>query len=123
MVITLVRLWSRLSPDASERENLMLDNFLHLVIATDYATRRNMSISQAEFFDSHMYDYLVTLREVFGIKFVTNHHMALHLHEFLKRFGPVHAWWSFPFERYNGLIAKLNSNHRTSTQLAIVPSC
>jgi hypothetical protein len=27
-----------------------------------------------------------------------NHHMALHLYEYLRRFGPVHGWWALPLK-------------------------
>jgi hypothetical protein len=35
-------------------------------------------------------------------KFHPNHHMAFHLREYLILFGPIHAWWTFPFERIIG---------------------
>ncbi|PIL27816.1 hypothetical protein GSI_10970 [Ganoderma sinense ZZ0214-1] len=27
-------------------------------------------------------------------------------------FGPVHGWWTFPFERFNGLLQRLNTNSK-----------
>jgi hypothetical protein len=40
------------------------------------------------------------------------HHNALHLPEFLLRFGPVHGWWMFPFERMIGILQKINTNSK-----------
>lgn len=110
MIITLVRLWN--SPTASQREKSILQNFVHLVIAVETATRRSMSPARVALFDDHMNAYVRSLREMFQHTLVPNHHMSLHLHECLRLFGPVHAWWAFPFERYNGLIAQLKINNK-----------
>lgn len=71
-------------------------------------------------FDEHMYEYLASLRTLFHHNFVPNHHLSLHLHLCLRLFGPVHGWWAFPFERYNGLLQRLNTNNRSS-ELVVVP--
>ncbi|PIL31020.1 hypothetical protein GSI_05714 [Ganoderma sinense ZZ0214-1] len=111
LVITLCRLWG--SSKASDRSKLLLDNFLALVCAVDLATRRSMDIARAEKFDSYMMHYLRTLRSVFRHHLVPNHHLSLHLRQCLLLFGPVHAWWTFPFERYNGILQQLNTNNKT----------
>jgi hypothetical protein len=38
--------------------------------------------------------------------------MALHVGQFLKRFGPVCGWWTFPFERLIGSMQRMNHNSR-----------
>ncbi|KAF8867824.1 hypothetical protein BD779DRAFT_1615764 [Infundibulicybe gibba] len=42
----------------------------------------------------------------------TNHHMALHIYNFLLLFGPVHSWWCFPFERLIGILQRLPTNNK-----------
>ncbi|CDO77460.1 hypothetical protein BN946_scf184881.g3 [Trametes cinnabarina] len=111
LVITLCRLWG--SSEASERQRLLLDNFIHLVSAVDLATRRRTDPNRIARFDAHMVQYLSTLRSLFNHNFVPNHHLSLHLYECLLLFGPVHAWWAFPFERYNGILQRLNVNNKT----------
>lgn len=113
LVITLVRLWG--SASASSRERVLLDNFLHLVCAVDLAARRSMSQSRAARFDYHIGRYLKSLLSVFSHNLVPNHHLSLHLKECLELFGPVHAWWAFPFERFIGMLQRLNINHKSST--------
>ncbi|KAI0700643.1 hypothetical protein C8T65DRAFT_709616 [Cerioporus squamosus] len=71
------------SSGATKEEKELLDNFLHLIAA-----------------------------DIFDHQFVPNHHLSLHLYSCLLLFGPVHGWWAFPFERYNGLIANLNTNNK-----------
>ncbi|KAH9895959.1 hypothetical protein C8Q73DRAFT_644239 [Cubamyces lactineus] len=111
LVITLCRLWGTSS--ASQKEKLLLDNFVHLVSAVDLATRRTTDPDRIARFDAHIVQYLSSLQSLFAHDFVPNHHLSLHLHECLLLFGPVHAWWAFPFERYNGLLQRLNNNNKT----------
>ena len=112
LVLTLVRLWGH--GKATDQQRTVLQNFVHLVVAVDAATRRSMSTARAELFDKHMELYVKGLRELYDHELVPNHHLALHLKECLLLFGPVHGWWAFPFERFNGLLANLNTNSRTS---------
>ncbi|KAH9854814.1 hypothetical protein C2E23DRAFT_725186 [Lenzites betulinus] len=109
LTITLVRLWGVAS--ASQRDRLLLDNFIHLITAVDLATRRSMNEDRAKAFDRHMFLYLQGLRDIFSHDLVPNHHLALHLMSCLILFGPVHGWWAYPFERYNGLLQSLNINN------------
>ncbi|KAI0657552.1 hypothetical protein C8Q70DRAFT_919435 [Cubamyces menziesii] len=110
MVITLIRLWGASS--ATNDEKLALTNFLHLVAAVDQATRYSMSAERARRFDDHMLEYARGLRSLYGADLVPNHHLSLHLADCLLLFGPTFSWWAFPFERYNGLLQKLNTNHK-----------
>lgn len=45
-------------------------------------------------------------------KHSVNGHMAIHIYEFLRYFGPVRSWWCFPFERVIGQLQRLPSNHK-----------
>ena len=110
MAITLVRLWGKAS--ATDDEHSVLNNFIQLVVAVDVATRRSMSASRAALFDNNMQAYVKGLRSIYNHTLVPNHHLSLHLKQCLLLFGPVRGWWSYPFERYNGLLQRLNTNHR-----------
>ncbi|KAI1784022.1 hypothetical protein LXA43DRAFT_902409 [Ganoderma leucocontextum] len=110
LVVTLTRIWG--SPTATAKDKVLLLNFLHLVCAVDLASRRTMSDARARRFDQHILKYLETLKTIFDHHLVPNHHLSLHLEECLRAFGPVHAWWAFPFERFNGLLARFNTNYK-----------
>ncbi|KAI0691534.1 hypothetical protein C8T65DRAFT_522840, partial [Cerioporus squamosus] len=110
MVITLIRLWGTTA--ALPDEAIALENYMHLVAAVDLATRRSMSPARANSYDQHMLSYLQGLRTFYGADLKPNQHLALHLRECLLLFGPVHGWWAFPFERYNGLLQRLKTNHK-----------
>lgn len=110
LVITLGRLWGPRSTPLIQAQ--ALENFMHLIAAVDLATRRSMDTERANLFDAHMEAYLKGLRSLYGAHLVPNHHLSLHLKECLLLFGPTHGWWAFPFERYNGLLQRLKTNHK-----------
>ena len=41
------------------------------------------------------------------------HKTCLHLKDTFKNFGPAHAFWCFPFERYNGLLGAYHTNRKS----------
>ncbi|KAH7918137.1 hypothetical protein BV22DRAFT_986532, partial [Leucogyrophana mollusca] len=91
--VTLVELWS--GPNAK---------------TTDEA---QTSTLHAQRYMDYMHAYLVGLRNLhMGIEFRSNHHFALHIGEFFVRFGPMHGWWMFPFERIIGILQQVNTNHK-----------
>ncbi|TFK60920.1 hypothetical protein BDN72DRAFT_778818 [Pluteus cervinus] len=126
LLITLTRLWGSPPPqDQAEHatEYDLLMNFLDLVIAVDHGTRRSISTQRIEIYWTHIVRYLRGLILLFpNHQFVPNHHLSLHLVECLERFGPVHAWWSFPFERYNGVMGRLKKNFKPN-QMEITFLC
>ena len=111
LVFTLTRLWGSY-PDGS-RHRLMLDNFIHLVTAVKLASMRCMSSDRIASYTFHMHQYLSGLPGLYPAASITpNHHLTLHFQTFLERFGPVHAWRCFPFERYNLLLQKTPTNQK-----------
>ncbi|KAI9068777.1 hypothetical protein FKP32DRAFT_1560994 [Trametes sanguinea] len=112
LIITLVRLWG--SSTSTPAERAVLENFVQLIVAVDVATRRAMSDSRAALYDECMESYLGGLLALFKHPLVPNHHLSLHLRQCLELFGPVHGWWAYPFERYNGLLQRMNTNYHTA---------
>jgi hypothetical protein len=111
--ISLIRLWAKVN-DGDERSvrcRKILDITIALLSAVIIASSRVMSRSRADEYLQHMQVYLNGIRDLFPeYKFHANHHMALHLHEYLILFGPVHAWWTFPFERIIGKLQRIPSS-------------
>jgi len=51
---------------------------------------------------------------MYGPESITpNMHMHAHLRECMQDFGPVHVFWLFSFERFNGILEKLPNNSRS----------
>lgn len=49
----------------------------------------------------------------FSVK--SNHHMVLHLRDVIKTFGPVSVYWTFGFERMNGIFQRYPSSGRSGS--------
>lgn len=111
LVFSLVRLWGQ--SEGKPQEKLYLDNFLALVTAVRWATKRSVSDRDIQIVEDQFNLYFTGLVDLFTAEVLhPNHHMSLHLSECLRNFGPVHGWWAFPFERYNGIIQRHNTNNR-----------
>ncbi|PPQ84375.1 hypothetical protein CVT24_009431 [Panaeolus cyanescens] len=118
--VSLIRLWSDVleGDPRSEQRKRILDVTLCLVSAIAIATSRRTSVKHADEYFSLMLKYLTGLKELFpDYKFLPNHHMALHLGDYLKRFGPVHGWWTFPFERLIGILQRIPNNGKIGGEL------
>jgi len=112
--ISLVKLWAKVESgnERSERCGQILGITMSLLSAVVVASSRVTSPSHADLYLQHMQAYLAGVKEIFPhYSFHPNHHMALHLHEYLLLFGPVQAWWTFPFERLIGLLQKIPTNY------------
>lgn len=112
LVITLGRLWGTSS--AGEKNNAILRNYFSLVITVRWATTRSTSETHAKLVDDYYAYYLKTTIELFGENALrtNNNHATQHLSECLRSFGPVHGWWAFPFERFNGIIQRTRTNRQ-----------
>lgn len=54
--------------------------------------------------------------ELYGKEFCTpNMHLHCHLIDCFKDYGPAHSYWLFTFERYNGILGDVPTNHRSIT--------
>ena len=42
-----------------------------------------------------------------------NMHLHLHLRNCLEDYGPLHAFWCYPFERYNGILGSMHTNRKS----------
>ncbi len=42
-----------------------------------------------------------------------NMHLHCHLKECVLDYGPLHGFWCYPFERYNGLLGGLPNNNKS----------
>lgn len=108
---SLIPLWTQ--PGAALHKKKALHNFMNLICAVLIGTARSTTSERQAHYLSFMQAYLRGLKDkslFSNVKLVPNHHIALHLPEFLKRFGPTHAYWGFPFERYIGMLRRINTN-------------
>jgi len=121
--LTLNRLWGQEAQDSRKRQ--MLHNFMHLVSAVKLATLRCMTSERISRYAFHIHEYLKNLLQLYPATTISPYqHLALHLQDFLRRFGPVHSWRCFPFEQYNYLLQNIPTNMRLGGYLkSVVSSC
>ncbi|TFK61737.1 hypothetical protein BDN72DRAFT_777901, partial [Pluteus cervinus] len=116
LVFTLIRLWGQIpipTKEENDNERSYLDNFLDLITAIRWTTMRTTSEAHIHVLDTYFHKYFEGVIELFGVEALRpNSHMTLHLAECIRLFGPVHGWWAFPFERYNGIIQRQKTNSR-----------
>jgi hypothetical protein len=49
------------------------------------------------------------IENTYGPKFITsNIHLALHISDCCRDYGPIYTFWLFSFERLNGYIGEIN---------------
>ncbi|KAG8939771.1 hypothetical protein FRC04_005977 [Tulasnella sp. 424] len=113
-MITLVQTWGceyRRHPSTAEQE--VLDNYLHLALATMLSTQLHMTEEVIELYESHMHTYLKGFRILYPThSIIPYHHLALHTPDFLRNFGPSGNWSTGPSETYNGMAQRISTNSR-----------
>ncbi|PSR72259.1 hypothetical protein PHLCEN_2v11851 [Hermanssonia centrifuga] len=103
--ITLIRIWQ------GPRELQMLDNFMDLVAAVEIGGMMQVSEEHIQLYEAKILSYLRGMKSIYLEATVKpNHHLAYHLAMFLRRFGPVHSWRAYAFERFNYMLQNLNTN-------------
>jgi len=120
--ISLVRLWDmvEISEHRSARCREILNATIALLSAVIIATSHMVSTVHANAYLQHMLEYLEAMKRLFPeYNFHPNHHMALHIHEYLLLFGPVHSWWTFPFERLIGALQRMPHNSKIGMLLLL----
>ncbi|KAF8963382.1 hypothetical protein BDZ97DRAFT_1661691, partial [Flammula alnicola] len=113
--VTLIRLWSNKDGDdnLTQKRHDLLHLTMVLLSAICIVASRVTSDNHAEKFLEYMTEYRQELRRLFpDYKCHPNHHMAMHIGQFLKLYGPVHGWWTFPFERVIGMLQRIATNYK-----------
>lgn len=114
--VTLMKLWGAGYAGKERRQKLAHSTML-LAMAIRWGTSHVTSLHHAQQYRKYMMTYLECIQDLFpSYSFRPNHHACLHLYEFLLRYGPMHGWWMFPFERIIGGLQKTNTNHKIGKQ-------
>lgn len=108
--IALISLWA--NPEAGLKPTL--DHTMSLVSAIHLACARTMTVERASAYRQNIASYVKNLKQFYPtFNLRPNHHAAFHVYDYLLLFGPVHSWWTFPFERLIGVLQRLPSNHKS----------
>lgn len=115
--IALISLWGKgtvhPSPSIAFSFCQTLDHTMALVCAVSLACMRTMTESRMTAYRNYITTWVANMKDIHPkARRTTNAHMAIHIYDFLRLFGPVRSWWCFPFERLIGQLQRLPSNHR-----------
>lgn len=109
--ITLIRRWGSLPKN--ERKYRMLANYMQLVSAVRLANMREMTEKRIQYFEELIRLYLKGIQELYPHTNITIYqHMMHHFGSLLRRFGPVHSWRCFAFERLNYVLQQTSTNNK-----------
>ena len=72
-------------------------------------------MAQAQLGQQFLDHHLTACLEL-SVHLVINHHMSVHYIAMIKLWGPVYSWWLFTFERFNGMLERVNTNGKDSGQ-------
>ncbi|PVF92356.1 hypothetical protein CPB86DRAFT_717598 [Serendipita vermifera] len=110
LLITLTRVWSMRT--APKNADIWLKNFHHLVALVRIAYQTTVTSQDVASFRHHCTEYVRGLCQFCPQGLRPSHHYLLHLGDMMERFGPMRGWWAFPYERFNGMIQRLSTNHK-----------
>ncbi|KAG1844677.1 hypothetical protein F4604DRAFT_1596005 [Suillus subluteus] len=99
--------------DRKSQWQKLVHSTMLLAIAIRWGTSHVTSPHHAQQYTRYMKAYLECVKGIFPHhSWHPNHHATLHIREFLLRYGPMHGWWMFPFERIIGALQKTNTNYK-----------
>ena len=74
---------------------------------------RVITVEAIDLADSYLLQFCKQFCQLYGPEVATpNMHLHLHLKQCLLDYGPVHSFWCFAFERFNGVMGKYHTNNQ-----------
>ena len=84
------------------------------VLACRTLCTKSVSSENIKLGDAFLLQFCRRVEHYFGKESITpNMHLNCHLGECMEDYGPVHGFWCYPFERYNGLMGSTPHNNRS----------
>ena len=84
------------------------------VLAYKYLCKPVLSQDDVVMADGMLLKFCKNFQALYGNKEVTpNMHLHCHLKDVILDYGPIHSFWCFSFERYNGIIGSIITNNRS----------
>ena len=97
----------------------VLDCWRHFVQACRVLSTKQISLDKVLLGDAHLMQFCKRTQRIFGKESITpNMHMHCHLRSCIFDYGPLHGFWLYAFERYNGLLGAMpHNNHSIEVQI------
>ena len=95
-------------------EERHLECWRSFVIACRLLCKHTLEVNDIQLADTLLQNFCNKIELLYGQSAVTpNMHMHRHLKEVVKDYGPLHAFWLFSFERFNGILGKYPNNNKS----------
>ncbi|KAG2335647.1 hypothetical protein BDR05DRAFT_898020, partial [Suillus weaverae] len=97
------------APDFSRNLRLLYQAILHLCMGVRILASRSISMAQAHTGQSFLAHYCLECLQL-RIPLTINHQASMHTADMIKKCGLVYGWWLFAFERFNGMLERVQHN-------------
>lgn len=96
----------------------VLECWRHFVLACRVLYSKDITMEQVCLGDALLVQFCRRTERIFGGNVITpNMHLHCHLRERIVDYGPLHGFWLYAFERYNGILGALPNNHSIDVQI------
>ena len=86
----------------------------YFVQASRLLCQTTITDAEIELADAFLLQFCCRVENLYGKEIVTpNMHLHCHLKQSLYDYGPIHNFWLFSYERYNGILENFPSNNRS----------
>ena len=91
-----------------------LECWRHFALACRILVKFELTHADILLADALLLQFCKRTERLYGKSALTpNMHLHCHLKECILDFGPIHSFWCFSFERYNGILGDLPNNNRS----------
>lgn len=95
-------------------EERYLECWRSFVIACRLLCKNSLERNDVHLADALLMNFCTKIERLFGARAVTpNMHMHGHLREVIEDYGPLHSFWLFSYERFNGILGKYPNNNKS----------
>ena len=96
------------------RDVEVLECWRHYVLACRILCAKSLTNHNIKLEDALLLQFCRRTECLFGrCCFTPNMHLHCHLYECILDYGPLHSFWCFSFERYNGILGAMPNNNRS----------
>ena len=91
-----------------------LECWRHFVLASRILCSHELTSSQLQLADILLLSFCRRTEFLYGREIITpNMHLHAHLRTCMEDYGPLHGFWLYAFERYNGVLGSFPNNNRS----------
>ena len=95
-------------------ESCHLECWRHLVLASRLLCKHTINKTDIIVADLLLLQFFKKIEQLFGRTAITpNMHLHGHLKTVVEDFGPLHGFWLFAYERYNGILGNYPNNNKS----------